>query len=564
MMVTSASGPADSNALGAALPVPALLQQAVQRFPERPAIDFLGKQTSYAALARQVDQAALGFQRLGVTKGERVALCLPNTPYYVICYYAVLKIGGIVVNLNPLYVEREIRHLVEDSGATLLVTLDLAQLTRKILPLLGGTPLTRIILCSMLDILPPIKRLGFRLLKGSELAPPSRDPRLLNFADFLDSSALPTQIEIDPGEDVAVLQYTGGTTGVPKAAMLTHANLTVNCQQLALLVPEMPAGAASVMVLLPLFHVFAMTVAMNLAIYFGAEMILLPRYDKELLRRTIKRKQPLMFPGVPTIFANISDAAEREPWSLRSIRYCLSGGAPLPMEVRHRFEALSGCSLVEGYGLSETSPVATCNPMGAVRDGSIGLPLAGTTIQIRSADSSATLLPVGERGEVCIRGPQVMKGYWRRPEDTANVLIGGMLRTGDIGYIDADGYIFLVDRIKDVIISGGYNVYPRMIEEALYEHPAIAEAVVIGLPDSHRGQVPKAFVTLRPGQAVSAAELQTFLADRLSPVERPRFIEFRDSLPKTLVGKLSKKELVAEELASREAADSVAKGLRQA
>jgi long-chain acyl-CoA synthetase len=564
MMGVRAPSPTKDVALGPATPVPALLQQAVQRFPERPAIDFLGKQTTYAALARQVDQAARGFQRLGVTRGERVALCLPNTPYYIICYFAVLKIGGIVVNLNPLYVEREIRHLVEDSGATLLVTLDLAQLIGKILPLLGSTPLQRIILCSMLDILPPLKRLGFQLLKGSELAPPSSDPRLVKFADFLDSSTLPTQVAIDPEQDVAVLQYTGGTTGIPKAAMLTHANLTVNCQQLARLVPEMPVGSASVMVLLPLFHVFAMTVGMNLGIHFAAEMILLPRYDKELLRRTIKRKRPLMCPGVPTIFANISDAAEREPWSLGSIRYCLSGGAPLPMEVRHRFEALSGCSLVEGYGLSETSPVASCNPMGAVRDGSIGLPLAGTTIQIRSPDNPATVLAVGERGEVCVRGPQVMKGYWRRPEDTANVLIGGMLRTGDIGYIDEDGYIFLVDRIKDLIISGGYNVYPRVIEEALYEHPAIAEAVVIGLPDSHRGQVPKAFVTLRAGQSVSTAELQAFLADRLSPVERPRFIEFRDSLPKTLVGKLSKKELVAEELALREAADCSAKGSRQA
>jgi long-chain acyl-CoA synthetase len=306
------------------------------------------------------------------------------------------------------------------------------------------------------------------------------------------------------------------------------------------------------MVLLPLFHVFAMTVAMNLAISFAAEMILLPRYDKDQLKKTIRRKQPTMFPGVPTIYTNINEAAAQEPWALSSIRYCISGGAPLPMEVRQRFEALSGCCLVEGYGLSESSPVATCNPMGAVRDGSIGPPLPGTIIEIRDPERPDRLLPQGEKGEVCIRGPQVMKGYWQRPQETKDVLRGDCLHTGDIGYIDQDGYVFLVDRIKDVILSGGYNVYPRMIEEALYEHPAIAEAVAIGVPDAHRGQVPKAFVTLRQGHSLSPELLQDFLAERLSPIERPRQIEFRDQLPKTLVGKLSKKELVAEELAAAE------------
>jgi len=307
---------------------------------------------------------------------------------------------------------------------------------------------------------------------------------------------------------------------------------------------------------LPLFHVFAMTVAMNLAIQFAAEMILLPRYDRGMLRAAIKRKQPTMFPGVPTLYTNINEAAGKEKWALSSIRYCISGGAPLPMEVRQRFEALSGCQLVEGYGLSETSPVATCNPMGAVRDGSIGLPLPGTTIEIRDCDDPTKLMPPGEKGEVCVRGPQVMKGYWRRSDETANCFIDGSLRTGDVGYIDQDGYVFLVDRIKDLIIAGGYNVYPRVIEEALYQHPAIAEAVVIGVPDANKGQVPKAFVTLREGHSVTEQELHEFLAGHISPIERPRQIEFRDQLPKTLVGKLSKKELVAEELAKRAGAAS--------
>jgi long-chain acyl-CoA synthetase len=318
----------------------------------------------------------------------------------------------------------------------------------------------------------------------------------------------------------------------------------------------MPIGTGSILVQLPLFHVFAMTVAMNLAVQFAAEMILLPRYDKDMLRATIKRKQPTMFPGVPTLYTNINEAASKEEWALSSIRYCISGGAPLPMEVRQRFEALSGCQLVEGYGLSETSPVATCNPMGAVRNGSIGRPLPGTIVEIRDPEDPARLMPVGEKGEVCVRGPQVMKGYWRRADETANCMVEGALRTGDVGYIDEDGYIFLVDRIKDLIIVGGYNVYPRIIEEALYQHPAIAEAVVIGVPDANKGQVPKAFVKLREGQTVTEEELHKFLTGHISPIERPRQIEFRDELPKTLVGKLSKKELVAEELAKRAAAAS--------
>jgi long-chain acyl-CoA synthetase len=541
----------------AATPVTWLLEEAVRRFPQSPAMDFMGRQTSYAELGRLVDQAARGFQHLGVERGTRVALCLPNCPYYVISYFAVLKAGGVVVNMNPLYVEREMRHLVEDSGATILVTLDLVQLTRKIVPLLGSSPLEKLVVCSMADALPTLKGIAFSLFKRKEIAKiPEGDARYIPFKSLLQAKGAAVKALIDPLNDVAVLQYTGGTTGIPKAAMLTHANLTGNCDQIARLVPDMPVGTGSIVVQLPLFHVFAMTVAMNLAIQFAAEMILLPRYDKDMLRATIKRKQPTMFPGVPTLYTNINEAASKEDWALSSIRYCISGGAPLPMEVRQRFETLSGCQLVEGYGLSETSPVATCNPMGRVRDGSIGLPLPGTTIEIRDCEDPTKLVPPGEKGEVCVRGPQVMKGYWRRSDETANCFVDGALRTGDVGYIDEDGYVFLVDRIKDLIIAGGYNVYPRVIEEALYQHPAVAEAVVIGVPDANKGQVPKAFVTLREGHTATEEELHKFLAGHISPIERPRQIEFRDQLPKTLVGKLSKKELVAEELAKRAAAQS--------
>lgn len=539
-----------------AMPVPDLLKAAAAKFPRAPAMDFLGKRTNYAKLARLVDAAAAGFQRLGVKKGDRVALCLPNTPYAVICYYAILKTGGVVVNLSPLYVEREFRHFIQDSGVSIAVTLDLAELYNKLAPVLGSCGLEKLIVCSLPDLLPLPKRLGFYLAKRRELANIPQDSRHVSFRTLIAPGGRPTPVACDPAHDLAVLQYTGGTTGIPKAAMLTHANLTANCEQVARLVPELQPASGSMLVLVPLFHVFAMTVAMNLSVRFAFNMVLLPRYDKELLRNTLRRTKPLMFPGVPTIYAAINEAAAKEKWDLSSIRYCLSGAAPLPAEVQHRFEKLSGCSLVEGYGLTEASPVVSVNPFGQLREGSIGIPLPGTQVEIRSTEDPSRILPPGEKGEVCIRGPQVMLGYWNRPDETAKVFIDGALRTGDVGYIDADGYIFLVDRIKDVIISGGYNVYPRIVEEALYQHHAVAEAAVIGVPDARRGQVPKAFVKLREGEELSEAELHAYLAGMLSPIERPRFIEFRDYLPKTAVGKLSKKELIAEQAAAhREAAE---------
>ena len=528
--------------------LPSLLEKAAAKFPSRPAIDFLGKRIRYAALSKAVDRAAAGFQNLGVTKGVRVALCLPNTPYYVICYYAILKIGGVVVNLSPLYVERELRQFVQDSGARIAVTLDLESLYSKIAPLAASGDLDQLIVCSMLDILPWPKRLAFACFKRSELARINWDARQLSFHALASTTKPAEAVPCDPLRDLAVLQYTGGTTGIPKAAMLTHANLTANCAQVASRLSDIRDGEERILVLIPLFHVFSMTVAMNLGVAQAMEMILLPRFDKTQLRAALRRKKPTLFPGVPTIYASINEEAAKAKWDLSSIRYCVSGAAPLPAEIRERFEALSGCALVEGYGLTEASPVVACNPFGAARDGSIGTPLPGTTVEIRALDDPTRLAAPGETGEICVRGPQVMQAYWNRPDETEEVFVDGALRTGDAGYIDADGYIFLTDRIKDLIISGGYNVYPRVVEEALYHHPAVAEAVVIGVPDKRRGQIPKAFVKLHDGQSVSEAEMLTFLADRLSPVERPKHVEFRDSLPKTVIGKFSKKELVAEEL----------------
>lgn len=527
-------------------PLHTLLTDAAQRFPSVMALDFLGKKTSYAELGRLVARATAGFQRLGVKKGTRVALCLPNSPYYVVCYYAILSAGGTVVNLSPLYVERELRYFLSDSGARIVVTLDIAELFEKFTKIVQDGLLDYLITGSMLDILDPVKKVGFWLTQRKKLAAVPHRQGFLRFHEFLASGNIPVQeVPCDPYEDLAVLQYTGGTTGVPKAAMLTHANLMANCIQVRRRLPEIEPGAG-MLTLVPLFHVFAMTIALNLSVMLGLEIILLPRYDKRMLRKTLARTKPLFFPGVPTLYANINEAAVKEKWALSSIRYCVSGAAPLPAEIRTHFERISGCQLVEGYGLSEASPVVACNYFGKVRDGSIGLPVDDTIVEIRDMDDPSREVAPGEKGEVCVRGPQVMKGYWNRPDETAKVFVDGLLRTGDVGYRDQDGYIFLVDRIKDLIISGGYNVYPRVVEEFLYKHPAVLEAVVIGIPDAKRGQVPKAYVKLQENVKVTEEELQSFLAENLSPLERPKKIEFRDELPKTVVGKISRKELQAE------------------
>jgi Acyl-CoA synthetases (AMP-forming)/AMP-acid ligases II len=531
--------------------VTAILDRAVEAFPHRPALDFLGRHTSYGELGRLVAQAACGFQQLGVKKGTRVGLCLPNTPYYVICYYAVLRLGGIVVNYNPLYVERELCHQIEDSGTTIMVTLDIRQIYPKVAAAFGKTCLERIVVCPMSGILTSVKSVMFSVFKRSEVADVPDDLRHVTFDKLIANDGVADLPVIDPMRDVAVLQYTGGTTGVPKGAMLTHANLTANVDQLYRWVPEVHPGQERMLLVLPLFHVFAMTVGLNLGIAFAAELILLPRFELDQVVRCIAKKRPSMFPGVPTIYTALIRAAEQHHADMGSIRVCISGGAPLPLEVRHRFETLTGCHLVEGYGLSEASPVATCNPLdGKVRDGSVGLPLPGTVIDVCSPHDPSVKMAPGEKGEICIRGPQVMAGYWKKPLETASVLVEGALRTGDIGYVDPDGYVFLVDRIKDVILCGGYNVYPRVIEEALYQHPAVAEATVIAVPDAYRGQAPKAFVVLRDNHRATPTELKDFLSNYLSRIEMPKAIELRRSLPKTMVGKLSKRELVAEERAA--------------
>ena len=534
--------------------LPDLMDLAVARFADRPAIDFLGRVVSYREVGARVDKLAAGLARLGVVKGTRVGLLLPNTPYSVLFYYAILKAGGIVVNYNPLYTARELLTQIRDSGTEIMVAMDLERIYRPLATIAEEAGLAHIIVCPMADALPAKKAMLFRLFKRGELAKLPKDARHILYAKLIaeapDAPETPPRVEVS-GADVAVLQYTGGTTGVPKGAMLTHANLIANAQQIIEHAGEgsIRDGEERVLCVLPLFHIFAMTTAMNFAVRVGAEMILLPQFKLDQLLATIEHRRPTVFPAVPTIYGAINLAAEKRRLDLSSIRMCISGGAPLPQEVHARFEALTGCRLAEGYGLTEAAPVVSANPLdrSSGRPGSTGRAMPQTTVEIRDPKNIGQLMAQGEKGEICVRGPQVMAGYWQRPDDTEAVMVDGALRTGDIGYLDEDGCLFLVDRIKDLILCSGYNVYPRIIEEALYEHEAIAQAVVIGIPDAYRGESPKAFVTLKDDASVTPEALREFLVERLSKIEMPKEIEIRESLPKTMVGKLSKKELVAEE-----------------
>ena len=359
-------------------------------------------------------------------------------------------------------------------------------------------------------------------------------------------------VPIDPGSDVAVLQYTGGTTGTPKGAMLTHANISVNCQQSAAWATNLEGGKERTLAALPFFHVFAMTTVMNFALQEGAEIVIMPRFVLNDAMKLIDKTRPTVMPGVPTMFNAMLNHPRLASYDLSSLKYCVSGGAPLPIDVKQRFEKVTGCKLVEGYGLSEASPVVTGNPVdGPVKEGSIGQPLPGTIVSLRDLADPSKEVPLGERGEICVKGPQVMKGYWKRPEETAAQFVGDYLRTGDVGTMDDDGFIYIVDRIKDLIICSGYNVYPRRVEEAIHQHPAVEEVTVIGIRDDYRGEAPKAFIKLRSGMSATADDIRRHLEAKLSKIEMPAEIEFRAELPKTMIGKLSKKELKAEEEARR-------------
>jgi long-chain acyl-CoA synthetase len=565
-------------------PLTWLLDQSVSQHAGHTAFIYYGTKLSYAQFSSLANRFATGLQRLGIKKGDRVAIALPNIPQYPIAFYGVLRAGAVVVPTNPLYTEREMQHQLEDSGARTIVMLDIFYPVVRAIR--ANTSLERIIITSPADFLPPLLRRLYPLTQRKARHPEPRltekelqeDKMLLTMSSMLASHAK-SGIEVfnlpvpSSGDELAVLQYTGGTTGLAKGAMLTHRNLLANAMQTRSWVPNGLDAHEVTLCVAPFFHSYGLTVGMNLSIRAAATMVLLPQFKAKEVVKTIRRYRPTQLPGIPTMYiAIMREALHFDPadakrsressvagshfkagknggW-LRSIKYCISGASALPSQVRIDFEAMTHGKLVEGYGLSEAAPVTHCNPLnGDIRDGSVGIPLPGVEAAIMNPETGQ-LLPVGAEGEIVVKGPNIMKGYWNRKEETATTFKNGWMRTGDLGRMDEEGYFYIMDRAKDLIIASGFNVYPREVEEVLFMHPAVQEAAVIGVPDAYRGETVAAFVALKPGFEQSDATRQNILAfckKELTPYKVPKVLEFRDSLPKTLVGKVLRRELRAVE-----------------
>jgi long-chain acyl-CoA synthetase len=530
-------------------PLHAIMEHARQTYPDRPALHFMGKTYTFRQVYKRVRRMACGLQQMGVKKDTKVGLFLPNCPQFIIAYFAVLRIGGVVVNYNPLYSSHELEHQINDSGTEIMITLGMKALYPKLPQFLHKTSLRKIIVSDLPEVLPFPKNMLFAKAKKREIAHWPRDNDHVSFQSLLAKRGIPEAVEIDPVKDLAVLQYTGGTTGVPKGTMLTHANLYANTVQTGHWFTGLNEGHERVLGVLPLFHVFAMTVVMNISLLKGCEITLHPRFDLHGVIKDIEARQITLFPGVPTIYAAIINYKKLTNFDLSSLKVCFSGGAPLPHEVKTQFENLTGCKLIEGYGLSESSPVASANPLfGENKTGSIGIPIPGTVIEICDVDDEDNILPQGEQGEICLSGPQIMAGYWKNKKESDSVLRNGRLHTGDVGYIDEDGYTFIVDRLKEMIITGGYNVYPRNIEEVLYTHESIVEAAVLGIEHPKRGQMIKAYVVKKEGSSLTEAAVRSYLKDRVAGYAVPHKVEFRNELPKSMIGKILKKELLSEEM----------------
>ena len=528
-------------------PVHEQVLAACAKNPSAVALDFLGGTTTFGDLAKKIIAFAGALQhQFGVKKGSRVALMLPNTPFYPIAYYAVLRAGGTVVNCNPLYTVPELSHITSNAGADVMVTLDLQQIYEKAEKLVQAGHIKSLVVCHFPDALPLVKKVLFSVAKRKDLARLGASPIAANIAHFHDMIArneTPDAVVIDPQNDIAVQQYTGGTTGIPKGALLTHANIAANMSQIDNWGCGLFYPPSKIVAVLPFFHIFAMTVCMNVPLCNGAQVVMLPRFELKALLNLLTRTRANVLPAVPTLLNAIARADSVTPEQLASLEVAISGGAALPDEVRVAFAKKNKAILAEGYGLTEASPVVCCAALRVPsKPMSIGLPLPATDIRFVDVDSGKPV-GIGENGELQVKGPQVMAGYYDNPEASKDAFMDGWLRTGDVGHMDEDGYVFLVDRIKDLIICSGFNVYPRTIEEALMTHEAVEETNVIGVPDEYRGEAPVAYVKLKPGQSVTEETLKKYLAERLNKIEMPKEIIFKDALPKTLIGKLSKKEL---------------------
>ena len=541
------------------MPVPALLHEAVARWPDRPALEFMGQVISYREFGHRVERLAAGLQQQGVGPGVHIGLYLPNTPHYAIAFFAVLEAGGTVVNYSPLDAERVLAHKVEDSRTDMLVTLDLAALYPQMSRLLGSTRLKKLVVGSMGDFGAAPEETVAHLRKAGQLAEAPTDARHVSFTQLLDNAApLRRHAIADLKETIAVLQYTGGTTGLPKGAMLTHANLAAAAAQFFITTqgtpPLLAEGQERMLVVLPLFHIYALSVCLLLGVRLGAHLVLHTRFELDAVLQDLQAKRISILPGVPTMYTAISQHPKASQMDLRSLKFCGSGGAPLPAEVAQRFFDLTGCRLNEGWGMTETSPTGTFTPVHGMRKaGSCGMPLPRIELKFESLTDPEQEAPRGQPGELCIRGPNVMKGYWKNEAATAKSMTkDGFFRSGDVAYMDDDGFVFIVDRTKDMLLCGGFNVYPRVIEEAIYEHPAVEEVCVIGIPDEYRGQSPKAFIKLKSGAAAfTLDDLKAFLKDRIGKHEMVQAMELRAELPKSPVGKLLKKDLVEEEAKKR-------------
>jgi long-chain acyl-CoA synthetase len=545
-----------------------VLAESAARFPNRPAISFrppgapMGKKLTYRELEKHVVQFSRVLSSLGVQKGDRVGLVLPNIPQYVIGYYAALRIGAVVVGNNPLYTERELSHQLKDAGIEVVVVLE--NLYPKLAAIRDEVGLREVIATRLPDYLPfPVSVLAPRAMKkeaqkhGEPWPPVPTDAKVRWWKDLMAGSyPAADPVDVNAMEDLAGLIYTGGTTGLSKGAMLTHHNLVSNVIQGRAWFPAMKDGEEAVMCVLPFFHSFGMTVAMNIGIRLGAKLILELQFNLEATLKSVQREKATMFPGVPRIYIAINESKETSNFDLTSIQACFSGAAPLPLAVQEKFERITGGTIVEGYGLTETSPIASSQPIGGTRKaGSIGVPVPDTEFRIVDLDDWTKEMAPGEEGELIIGGPQVMQGYFNRPEETEQVIKTDgegrrWLLTGDIAKMDEEGYFFIVDRKKDMIIVSGFNVYPTDIEQVLYRHPKIQKVAVVGVPDQTTGEAVKAYIVLKEGESATEDEIRAYVKDPkqgLTGYRAPKLIEFRDSLPETMVGKVLRRVLIDEE-----------------
>ncbi|MGF7186617.1 long-chain acyl-CoA synthetase [Desulfitispora alkaliphila] len=527
------------------IPLYQLLDDCVEKYASNAATEFFGAKLSYSELNNQVNKMASALEALGVKKGSRVSVMLPNCPQYVISYYATLKLGASIVQTNPLYVEKELEFQLNDAEADTIIALDL--LYKRVENVIGTTPLKNIIFTSISDYLPFPLNFLYKIKQwkeGTSVKIP--EDKYYSFKKLIAENPPRDKAEtIDPVNDVAVIQYTGGTTGKAKGVMLTHKNLVANVYQVCHWMPDVTFGEDDILAVVPFFHVYGMTVAMNLNFRVGGKLIMVPKFEVADVLKIINKAKPAIFPGAPTMYIGIVNHPDITKYDLTSIKVCISGSAPLPIEIEQRFEEVTKGNLVEGYGLSEASPVTHCTPLYGLRKPGIGLPLPNTDAKIVDLDTGEDL-EVGDIGELLVKGPQVMKGYLNRKEETANVLKDGWLKTGDIASIDEDGFFTIVDRKKDMIIAGGFNIYPRDVEEVLFEHPKVLEAAVIGVPHEYRGETVKAFIVLKEDETATAEEIKEFCKQKMAKYKVPTIIEFRSELPKTMIGKVLRRALQEE------------------